>query len=125
MSSEKPHVVPLTVYFAVFGSLMVLTAVTVAVSRVDLGPLNLAVALGIAITKAVLVILYFMHVRYGDHLVKVFVAAGFLFLLIMLSITMSDYMTRGWIVTPSGWQYDLNSAKVRVYVRFMPLLSAR
>jgi cytochrome c oxidase subunit 4 len=98
------HIVPLKVYFAIFFALMALTGITVAVAFVDLGPLNLAVALGIAVTKAVLVILYFMHVRYGDHIVKVFVAAGFLFLLIMLSITMSDYMTRGWISTPRGWQ---------------------
>ena len=98
------HVVPLKVYFAIFFALMALTGITVGVAFVDLGPLNLAVALGIAITKAVLVILYFMHVRYGDHIVKVFVSAGFLFLLIMLAITMSDYMTRGWIVTPRGWQ---------------------
>ena len=98
------HIVPLKTYFIIFSALMVLTATTVAVAYVDLGPLNLAVALGIAITKAVLVILYFMHVRYGDHIVKVFVIAGFLFLLIMLSITMSDYMTRAWITTPRGWQ---------------------
>jgi cytochrome c oxidase subunit IV len=102
--SPGGHIVPLRVYFAIFGALMVLTATTVAVAYVDLGPLNLAVAMGIAILKATLVILYFMHVRYSGHMVKVYVAAGFLFLVIMLGITMSDYMTRGWIATPRGWQ---------------------
>ena len=101
------HIVPLKVYFAVFGTLMVLTVVTVAVSKInmDLGavPLNLALAITIAICKTTLVVLYFMHVRYSGHLVKVFVAAGFLWLIIMVVITLSDYMTRSWIATPRGW----------------------
>jgi cytochrome c oxidase subunit 4 len=102
--SHGEHIVSPGVYFTVFAALMALTATTVLVAYVDLGPLNLAVALGIAITKATLVILYFMHVKYSGHMVKVYVAAGFLFLVIMLGITMSDYMTRGWIATPRGWQ---------------------
>jgi cytochrome c oxidase subunit 4 len=102
--SHGHHIVPLKVYVAVFGALMVLTATTVLVATVDLGPMNLAVALGIAITKATLVILFFMHVKYSGHMVKVYVAAGFLFFLIMIGITMSDYMTRSWIASPRGWQ---------------------
>ncbi len=102
--SHREHIVPLKVYFAVFGALMVLTATTVFVATLDLGPLNLAVALGIAITKATLVILFFMHVKYSGNMVKVYVAAGFLFFVIMLGITISDYMTRGWIATPRPWQ---------------------
>jgi cytochrome c oxidase subunit 4 len=102
--SHGDHIVPLKVYFAVFGALMVLTATTVAVAYVDLGPLNLAAAMGIAILKATLVVLYFMHVKYSGNMVKVYVAAGFLFFVIMLGITLSDYMTRGWISTPRGWQ---------------------
>jgi cytochrome c oxidase subunit IV len=102
--SHGEHIVPLKVYFTVFGVLMVLTATTVAVAYVDLGPLNLVAALGIAICKATLVILYFMHVKYSGHMVKVYVTAGFLFLVIMLGVTLSDYMTRGWISSPRGWQ---------------------
>jgi cytochrome c oxidase subunit 4 len=102
--THKDHIVPLKVYFAVFGALMVLTATTVFVATIDLGPLNLAVAMAIAITKATLVILFFMHVKYSGNMVKVYVAAGFLFFAIMLGITLSDYMTRGWISTPRGWQ---------------------
>ena len=90
------HVVPLKVYFAVFASLMILTAVTVAVAYYDLGPLNTIVALSIAVTKAALVILYFMHVRYSPSLTKLVVAGSFLWLFIMLSITMSDYVSRAW-----------------------------
>ena len=98
------HIVPVGVYIAVFASLLTLTGLTVFIAYIDLGPLNLAAAISIAMLKTTLVILYFMHVRYSSHLVKVFVCAGFLWFLIMLSITMSDYMTRGWLSTPRGWQ---------------------
>jgi len=90
------HVVPLRVYFVIFTSLMILTAVTVAVAYLDLGPLNTILALSIAVTKAALVILYFMHVRYSPSLTKLVVAGSFLWLFILLSITMSDYLSRGW-----------------------------
>ena len=75
---------------------MVLTAVTVAVAYLDLGPLNTIAALSVAVTKAALVILYFMHVRYSPSLTKLVVAGSFLWLFILLSITMSDYISRGW-----------------------------
>ncbi|HSA91673.1 MAG TPA: cytochrome C oxidase subunit IV family protein [Terriglobales bacterium] len=88
------HVVPLKVYFAIFATLMVLTAVTVRVAFINLGPFNAAVALGIATTKAVLVILYFMHVRYASKLTWVVVLAGFFWLGILLALTMTDYITR-------------------------------
>jgi cytochrome c oxidase subunit 4 len=103
-NSKQGHIVPLSVYFAVFGALMVLTATTVGVAYVDLGAFNLAVALATAITKATLVILFFMHVKYSGHMVKVYVVAGVLFVIIMIGITLSDYMTRGWIAIPRGWQ---------------------
>jgi cytochrome c oxidase subunit IV len=90
------HVVPLRIYFAVFACLMILTTVTVVVAYYDLGALNTIVALVIAVTKATLVILYFMHVRYSPSLTKLVVAGSFLWLFIMLSITMSDYVSRGW-----------------------------
>jgi len=90
------HVVSLKIYFAVFTSLMILTALTVAVAYYDLGPLNTILALSIAVTKAALVILYFMHVRYSPSLTKLVVAGSFLWLFILLSITMSDYLSRGW-----------------------------
>ena len=94
------HVVPVRIYFAVFGSLMVLTAITVAVAYLDLGPLNTIVALVIAVSKATLVILYFMHVRYSPSLTKLVVAGSFLWLLFLLGITMTDYLSRDWLPIP-------------------------
>ena len=97
------HIVPRKVYFAIFGALLVLTAVTVLVSWVDLGPFNLAVALLIAGTKAALVGLYFMHVRYSSPLTKLIVLASLFWLVIMIGITASDYISRHWLPVPQGW----------------------
>lgn len=91
------HVVPVRVYFTIFLALMVLTAITVAVAFVDLGVFNNVVALGIACTKAALVTLYFMHVRYSDHLVKLSVFIGILFLAILFGFTLADPLTRSWV----------------------------
>jgi cytochrome c oxidase subunit 4 len=91
------HVVPRSVYFLVFGALMVLTATTTAVSFVDLGHWNTVVALGIAFLKATLVVLFFMHVKYSPRLTQITVAGGLLWLAILLLITLSDFMTRGWL----------------------------
>ncbi len=90
-------ITPVRTYLVVFLALMVLTAITVAVAFFELGPLNDIAAMGIAITKACLVILYFMHVRHSSRLTKVVVVAGFLWLLFLIGFTMSDYLTRGMI----------------------------
>jgi len=97
------HIVPMRVYFVIFFSLLILTAVTVWVAFFDLGAVNDAVALGIATTKAMLVILYFMHVRYSSKLIWIFAATGFLFLIILLAFTLSDVLTRDWIPVSAGW----------------------
>jgi cytochrome c oxidase subunit 4 len=94
------HVVPIKTYGLVFAALMVLLVLTVIVSWYDLGALNLAIAMTIAIVKATLIILYFMHARYGSRLVWVFAASSFLFLFIMIAITFGDYLSRGWLDTP-------------------------
>lgn len=94
------HILPLRVYYAVFGALMALTAVTTAVAYLDLGALNVLVALGIASTKGMLVILYFMHVRYSPRLVRIFAFSGLVFLLILFAFLSSDYFTRHPI---EGW----------------------
>ncbi len=91
------HVVPTRVYIGVFLSLMVLTAITVAAAFVNLGTLNNVVALAIACSKAALVILFFMHVRYSDHLVKLSVLVAVLFLVILLVFTILDPLTRDWV----------------------------
>jgi cytochrome c oxidase subunit 4 len=96
------HIVSKKVYYLIFGALMVLTALTVWVANIDLGSekLNTVVALAIAVTKAMLVVLYFMHVRYSSRLTWVVVAGGFLWLLIMVGLTMSDYLSRGMLTYP-------------------------
>ena len=94
------HIVSRTTYFAIFGALIVLTSGTVAVAKIDLGEWNVVMALTIAFTKAILVILYFMHIKYSKRLTQVVVAAGFLWLLLMLGLTLSDYLTRGWFNLP-------------------------
>jgi cytochrome c oxidase subunit IV len=91
------HVAPKSMYYAVFTALMVGTALTVGVAFVDLGALNNVLMLGIAMTKALLVILFFMHVRWSTRLTWLVVASGFFWLIILFGITMTDYMTRGWV----------------------------
>lgn len=98
------HVVPLKVYFAVFTALMLFTAITVAVAFLDLGPLNNIVMLSIAVLKAILVVLFFMHVKYSTRLIPLVAAGGLFFLLILFGITMSDYMTRGWLGAGTSWR---------------------
>ena len=96
------HVAPKSMYYAIFGILMVLTAVTVAAAFTNLGVLNFPVAISIAITKATLVILFFMHAKYSSRLTKLFVGMSFFFLLIMFALTLTDYMSRGLKTYPGG-----------------------
>jgi cytochrome c oxidase subunit 4 len=91
------HVAPKSLYYTIFLALMVGTALTIAVAFVDLGAMNNVVMLTIAMTKALLVILFFMHVRWGTRLTWVVVASGFFWLLILFSVTMVDFLTRGWV----------------------------
>ena len=94
-TTTEHHGPSLQVYFTIFVCLLVGTALTVYAATKDLGPLNNVVMLGIAVTKATLVILYFMHVRYGPRLVWVLAGSGFAWLAILIAFTIADYMTRG------------------------------
>lgn len=85
-------------YYKVTAVLMVLLGLTVGVYFVPLGAFSAVVALTIAWSKAVLIMLFFMHVRYSSHLTMVFAAAGFFFLLIMFALTFSDYLSRNGIL---------------------------
>ncbi|MFN0158563.1 MAG: cytochrome C oxidase subunit IV family protein [Bacteroidota bacterium] len=87
-------IVPKRTYYKVAIALLGLFILTVAAAYIDLGRFNILVALTIAVVKAVLVVLYFMHVRYGTKLVRIFACAGFFWLVIMFALTMSDYVTR-------------------------------
>ena len=96
------HISPKSTYFTIFGALMVCTALTVLAAFTNLGNLNFPVALMIAVFKATLVVLFFMHVKYGSKLTKLIVGVAFFFLGIMLSLTLSDYLSRGWFTAPGG-----------------------
>lgn len=90
------HIVPKSTYYAIFAALMVGTALTVGAAFVDLGELNTIVALTIAFTKASLVVLFFMHVKYSSKLTWLVVIASVFWLGLLLFITLGDYVTRGW-----------------------------
>ncbi len=90
-------VTPLRTYLLIFASLMVLTAITVGVAFLDLGVLNDVVALAIAMLKATLVILFFMHVRHSRTMTKLTLVAAFFWLAILIGLTMADYLTRGFL----------------------------
>jgi cytochrome c oxidase subunit 4 len=90
------HIVPTRVYYAIFGILMLCTYLTVQIAFFDLGPLNVIAALAIAVFKATLVVLFFMHVKYSTKLTWAVVLGSVFWLGILLALTMSDYLTRAW-----------------------------
>jgi cytochrome c oxidase subunit 4 len=96
------HISPKSTYYTIFGALMVLTVITIVVARIPLGSLNFPVAISIAITKATLVVLFFMHVKYSSKLTKMIVGMALFFLLTMFGLTMTDYLSRGWFASPGG-----------------------
>jgi len=89
-------IVPPRVYYAVFAALMILTSLTTAIAFVDLGFFSPVVALTIAIVKASLVVLFFMHLRYSTRLTWVVGGAGLFWLGILFALSLSDYLTRAW-----------------------------
>jgi len=90
------HVVPKKVYFAVWGTLMLMTLVTTLVAFVDLGRFNTVVALAIATFKASLVVLFFMGAKYAPRLTRVVIICGIFFLALLLAFSMVDYLSRLW-----------------------------
>ena len=97
---SEHHVVSWKVYLGVFLALVALTVITVWVAGHDFGEFNLVVALGVAITKATLVVLFFMHVWYSPRLVQIIVGSSVIWLIILIGITVSDYLSRGWLGNP-------------------------
>ena len=91
-------------YFKVFGALMGLLVLTVGANFVNMGPFNIVVALLISMAKGLLIILFFMEVRYSHPIVWLFAGASFLWLLLLLIFTMSDYASRGW--THMEWRNE-------------------
>jgi cytochrome c oxidase subunit 4 len=94
----KHQVTPVRTYVLVWLALMILTSVTWQVALLDLGSLNIVVAVTIAVIKMTLVISIFMHARHAESVTKLYVFAGFLWLVILLSFFLMDYLSRGWQV---------------------------
>jgi cytochrome c oxidase subunit IV len=90
------HIVTPFQYLLVFGTLLLFTGITVGAAYIDLGVFNPIVALAIASFKAVVVILFFMHVKYQSRLVKITVGCGFFTFLVLITMTLTDYMSRAW-----------------------------
>jgi len=82
-------------YFLVWAALLVLLFATWGFAAIDLRPFNAIVAMVIALVKMLLIILFFMHVRYSSRITWLFAAAGFLWLAILILLTLNDYLTRG------------------------------
>ncbi len=101
------HILPTRLYIGIFLTLLVCTALTVGASFVDFGgrlnSANVLVAMSIAVTKGLLVVLFFMHLRYSARLIWVFVGAGFFWLAILIALTLSDFLTRAWLPLPGPW----------------------
>ena len=96
MEESQHHIVSPVVYVIIGGTLLVLTGVTVGASYLELGIFNPIVAIAIACIKAVLVVLFFMHVKYSSKLTKLTVFAGIFTFLTLIGMTLADYFTRAW-----------------------------
>ena len=97
------QIVPLKTYVLVFVSLIGLTLLTTGVAFIALGPFNTVVALVIAFCKMLLVILFFMHLRHSSGLTRIVLLAGFFWLALLVTLTMTDYRTRTWTPAPDSW----------------------
>jgi cytochrome c oxidase subunit IV len=90
------HVVPLWLYRNVFWALMVLLVLTLVAAHYNLGEMNLVIAVTIAVVKAVIIVLYFMHLRWSTWMVRLFAGAAFFWLMILFVLTLDDYFSRPW-----------------------------
>ena len=95
-TKHEHHVVGPKIYLTILAALLVLTATTTAAAFVNMGVFSPIVALGIACLKAVLVILFFMHIRYSSKVMMLTVGAGFFTFLVLITMTLSDYISRNW-----------------------------
>jgi len=95
-AESEHHIVSPMVYLTIFGALLVGTAITIGASYVDMGPWNPVIAIAIACAKATLVVLFFMHIKYSSKLMKLTVGAGIFTFLILVGMSLSDYLSRAW-----------------------------
>jgi cytochrome c oxidase subunit IV len=96
------HVVPIPTYLVVFAALMILLVLTLVAASQDLGEWNLVIAITIAVIKALLIVLYFMHLRWSSYLVRVFAGAALFWLTILFVLTLQDYFSRHAGMLPTG-----------------------
>ena len=101
------HVVPTKLYILVFAVLIMLTTLTTGVAFINLGKWNTVVALVIAVCKATLVVLFFMHLRWSSNLLRIVVVSSLLWLAILIGLTISDVFTRDWTPVPSNWEAQI------------------
>ena len=101
------HVVPKKLYILVFAALIVFTGLTTGVAFVNLGQWNTVVALAIAVCKASLVVLFFMHLRWSSGLMRMVLLAAFVWFAILVTLTLSDEFTRQWTPVPSSWEAQI------------------
>ena len=98
----KEPVVSIKTYTWTFLALLALVLATTLIAFLDLGPFTMVIALTIATIKAVLIASFFMHALYESKVIRVIVAGGVIWFLIMVSLTLGDYMTRGWVQKLGG-----------------------
>ncbi len=90
------HILPTRVYYTIFAILIFCTYLTVQAAFIDMGVFNTVAALTIAVFKATIVVLFFMHVKYSPKLTWLVVIGSVFWLGILLAMTLGDYLTRGW-----------------------------
>jgi cytochrome c oxidase subunit 4 len=93
---HEHHIVTPKTYLIIFFALLVGTALTIGATFIDMGPWNPVVALAIAVTKATLVVLFFMHIKYSSKLMQLTIGAGVFTFLILVGMSLSDYISRAW-----------------------------
>lgn len=109
------HVAPKKIYFTVFAGLLCLTALTTGVAYIDLGPWNVVVALAIAICKASLVAIFFMHLRWSASMMRVVAFAAIFWLSILLTLTLTDVTSRSWLGPLHGWQASASVSQTSLH----------
>jgi len=95
-AENEQHIVSPKVYFIIFLSLLLGTLLTIGASYLEMGPWNPVVAIAIAVVKATLVVLFFMHIKYSSKLMKLTVGAGLFTFMVLVGMSLADYISRAW-----------------------------
>jgi cytochrome c oxidase subunit 4 len=101
--AQHGHIASVGSYVGVFLALILLTGLTTGVAFIDLGPMNSVAALTIAVVKMLLVVLFFMHVKYSTGLTRLIIVSGFFWLALLIAFTLADELTRRWTPDPGPW----------------------